>query len=146
MKKFLLLSVLLLPILAPSAQPSKEWITRYARLTKTITTRNLPAFKAFVAEEFVWVMADGKSLNRDEALKEFSPIFKATKITGQEKVLKVTPQGDLVDVSFVTDLLVTYKGQKPVPFHEEGVDTWKKIKGKWMLVKSMTNPEKKEGR
>ena len=145
MKKSFILSLIFLPIAAFAGPNIQEWEKRYVGLSKIIRARNFNGFSALVADDLVWVQADGKSVGRAEALKEFAPMFKATKITGGEKVLKVTQRGALVDVNYETNLVITYKGKKPEPYHEKGVDTWKKVHGRWLITRSVTEPEKKPG-
>ena len=68
-----------------------------------------------------------------------------TGVNGYAKVKKVTMHQGMADVSFIFDLKLSHKGKKPTVVHEVGVDTWKKIGGKWMFVKTVDSSLKVTG-
>jgi ketosteroid isomerase-like protein len=137
MKKTLALLFVFAAVFANSASLTSEWKARYDSVLKLMTSRNATAFKALFAPDFVWVDPKGKTETREQAMKELDEMFSATKITGRMKLGKVTARGDLVDVVFDLHVVQTMKGMGKMSVHEKGVDTWKKIDGKWMFVKTV---------
>ena len=144
MKKSAIFACLLLPLSALAAPDLKEWQTRYDAVTKAVTMLNPSRYWAFCSKDFVWVQADGKKMTKQQAAATFMPMFKSQKITGSEKVVKLTQRGDFVDVNYETNLVITPWGKKAEHYHEIGVDTWKQFNGKWLVVKSVTLPEPKK--
>lgn len=141
MKKTLCLFLLVGCVLGQAAQVPSEWKERYRQVVKTFTTRNFAAFKKLVADEYVWILPDGTTKNRKESLAEFEPLFKAVKATGDEKIEKVEKKGDTVEVTFKANFVFTFADKSKVEINEEGIDTWKKIKGKWQFIQSRDKPK-----
>ena len=79
-----------------------------------------------------------KEIRQKSTIASTEEIFKARKISGDIKVLRVdTNKDQSVDVTF--DLLLTwdYGRRNVVHFHEQGVDTWKKFGTRWAEVRTV---------
>lgn len=136
MKKTTSLILLLSAAFAVAGPVPGEWIGRYHALMKDMTTLNKKAFESYFAPGFVWVDPTGKTGGRAEAMKEFDGMFGVDRIVGTVELSRVDKRGDKVDVHF--DMHATeYYGKKSTTIHEVGVDTWKKIHGKWMTIKTV---------
>ncbi|MCE9560374.1 MAG: nuclear transport factor 2 family protein [Armatimonadetes bacterium] len=115
----------------------KVWKQRYAQEIKFVQARDAKGFSSMVADEFTWINPEGKTLKRAEALAEFTQLFKADSIAMSIKLSKVVRRGELYDVTYANNFTLKYKGKAPTKFVDEGVDTWKKIGGKWQFIKSV---------
>lgn len=129
--------------LASAGNLTSEWKARYATYTKTITSRNFPAWKRYIAKDFVWIQPDGKQKARAEAIAEFGGIFKMKQVTGDEKVLGVKKSGDTVAVQLFVDFTMVDENGKKSVYQSKCVDYWRKIGGRWQMVKSVDEPAKK---
>ncbi|MBS1718237.1 MAG: nuclear transport factor 2 family protein [Armatimonadetes bacterium] len=134
MKRSLCLLLLASAALASAGHVPQEWKDRYAYEKKVIVGKDLEAFKAMYAEDYVWTQPDGKKKNKKETFEEVGPMFQADKIEMHETLKSVTKRGDIVDVSFDATLKLTFKGKPTMAYHEIGIDSWKKVKGKWLIV------------
>jgi|GEM_PF-5270945 len=116
---------------------TKQWQTRYDSLSKMVTGKDFAGFQKLMANDYTWIQPDGKKLNRKQSIAAFAPIFQMKKVTGGETVKKVVKKGDSVEVTF--DARWGYAGPdgKPVTDQEIGVDTWRKVKGTWKVVKTV---------
>lgn len=124
-------------IFAHSGKFTAEWQSRYDDLSSSVRALNFAKFQSYVADSYTWVQPGGKTKNRKDSLAEFKPMFDMKKITGGEKVVKASKKGSQVDVTYDARWVMTGKDNKTSRFHEVGVDTWKQIGGKWMIVRSV---------
>jgi hypothetical protein len=110
---------------------------RYAELKKVMTVLNFKGFSEFFAPEFVNVDQKGKSTPRTEFLAEVKPLFdSATKGDPNENLISATTHGGIVDVKF--DFVLKLTGKTGVTtVHEVGVDSWKLVNKKWLMVKTV---------
>lgn len=137
MKKAITLLLFVVVALAAASRVPAEWKSRYQMVTKAMSSRNEAAFRAFFSKDFIYVDPKGKTASRDELLKELHDMFQANKITAHVELKKVTMRGDRVDVAFDLHVIATVTGKGSTSVHEVGVDTWKKIDGKWQFVKTV---------
>lgn len=132
-----LVLVLTLSSFALAGKVPSAWKARYKAEVKLIIARDFKAYSALVADDYVWVKPDGTKVDRKTAMAEYEPLFGAKKVTGDSVPQKVVVHGDLVDVTFKAKFTFEFDGQPTLKFYEVGVDTWKKIKGKWQIVKTV---------
>lgn len=137
MRTLILSVVLATSVAAASASVPKMWKQQYKSVMKTIEAKDMAGFKGFFDPSFVNIDDKGKKSTREEFFEVVSSLFEgAASITAKEKLKDVKANGELVDVSF--DLIVVIKKQSgTTKFHEVGVDTWKKVGGRWVMVKTV---------
>lgn len=110
---------------------------RYRELERAMNRVDFKAFQTFFAPEFVSVSPEGKTTKREDFFKEIKPLFDgATRAEAKEKLISATTSGGLVKVKFDFQLDLIGKTET-TRVHEAGVDVWKKIKGKWLFVKTV---------
>lgn len=136
MKKTLTLIVVATAAIASASHVPAEWKARYAATLKLMTSKNVSGFKAMFSDDFVDVSPEGKTMSRDEWFKQVDDIFKADGLGATIDVNNVVVRGNAVDVSYVFDVSLHMK-KHLTKVHEVGIDTWKKIGGKWLMVKTV---------
>ena len=106
----------------------------YKRVSQTIVKCDFTAFKTLFAEDFKSTDPSGKTISREEFFKAVEPLFSSnTSGTLNEKFISCKEHDGQVDVEF--DAHVVMKGkQGKTHIREVGVDSWKKIGGKWLMV------------
>ncbi len=123
---------------ALAAELPKELAPRYAGLLKAIKTVDTKSFDSYFAPDFVNVDPSGKSVKRDEFLKGVHGMFQGVKsCDAKETTKKVTKQGDTMAVDFDFTFQMKGKPGGDLMAHEVGTDYWKKVGGKWLLVKTV---------
>lgn len=136
-----LASVLILFVVASSAfaaELPKELQPRYDGLLKSTRALNSKAFHGFFADNFVNVDAAGKETKRGAFFQMVDGMFASAKsATTAFKCSKSTKTGDTIAVSFDFKLTLQQKAGGSAVAHEVGVDTWKKVGGKWLIVKTV---------
>jgi len=138
MKKILSLAFVLVAAVAGAFSVPPEWSQRYQALIGAMNSKNLAAFKATFAKDFYSIDDKGKRKSRADFFKEVDDLFtNAKKFTAHIDLKDVKVHGDTVDVSFDFKLNIANKGKGGTMVHEVGVDTWKKIGGKWMTIKTV---------
>ena len=111
---------------------------QYATLLKAIKAKDTATFKAAFSSDFVNVGPDKKSQNRDEFFKGIDELFNgSSKIDANLKLKSATKRGNDVDVSVDFKLGIHYKPKGMKRAHEVCVDTWRKVDGKWVMVKTV---------
>ena len=111
---------------------------RYDTLIAALKKLDFTTFESIYAPDYVSVDPKGKAVKRAEALAGVREIMKdATSATFDIKFKEVkTLRSGVIEVAF------DFKAKIQVPggsknIHEVGVDSWKKIGGKWMEVKTV---------
>lgn len=138
MKKTSLCLLLVLASIAAFAGPvPHEWRARYKKLEKVFASKNISDLSAMCANDLVWVQVDGTKKNREETFKEFEGMFQAEKVVVHEKLLGVVKRGVLVDVSCEVFAKLVFPGRTDTRLHSFCIDSWKKVGGKWLLVKTV---------
>lgn len=113
------------------------WKRHYAGMLTTLRSRDLASFKMYFAPEFMAFNPKGESLDRNGLMKEVSGLLQgAKKVNAMVDVQKVHKMGDMVHVDFDFHMSA-WKKKGTMKVHEAGVDTWKKIDGKWMCIKTV---------
>jgi len=123
---------------AQAGSLTSEWQTRYDNLAKVVRSKNFAIFQSLMADSYKWKTPDGKVKNRKESIAEFKPLFDMKSITGGEKVTAVSDKGSLTEVSYDEKWDFLSKDNKTSHYHEVGVDTWKQLRGKWQVVRTVT--------
>jgi hypothetical protein len=111
-----------------------EWSKRYLKVEDTYTPKGFMKWKTLMASDYVWTQVDGSKMKRDEVIKVTKPMFMARKMLVTEDIQSVTRRGSLVDVAVDIYSTFVFKSGKRESFHEVAVDTWKRVKGKWLIV------------
>ena len=137
MKTLTCLALILLFCFANADRVPAEWKARYAAEKKLVVARDLAGYKALVSDDYVYVLADGKKLNKKQTFVEIEQMFKAKKITMDETLTSVVKHGNIYDVSFDAKLTMEFAGSGTMHYHEIGIDSWKKIHGKWLIVRTV---------
>lgn len=137
MKRFLLLSFVLAATLSQAGSVPKEWKYRYKSITKIISSKQLDVFKKLFAPEFTLVNVDGSTAKRAEFYTMVESIFQSKSATASETLKSVTKKGNVYDVSFEMTIKLIDKAGKKSTFREVGTDSWKKIGGKWLMIKTV---------
>ena len=132
-----LLALASVATLASADSLTKKWQVRYDALSKLVVTKDFNSFQKLIADDYVWVQPDGKQLNRKDTITAFAPIFQMKKVTGGEKVTKVVKKGDTFEVTFDARWSFVGPDGKAATDKEVGVDTWRKVKGEWNVVKTV---------
>jgi hypothetical protein len=110
---------------------------RYEVLKKAINILDFKAFSEFFSEDFAMVDPKGASTNRADFLAGIKPMFESnTKAMASEKLISATTHEGIVDVKFDFHLKLMGKGGTTT-IHEVGVDSWKMVGKKWLLVKTV---------
>lgn len=138
MKKLTLLVLFaLLACLAFPADPlKKEFKKTYATINSLFVHQNIDAFERMLASDYVYVGSDHKQLNRVEFIKsECDPIRAAKKVGSKVRVLSIVKAGEDVKVGYDWHLTMWDANGKTVA-REVGVDTWRKMDGKWMNTRT----------
>jgi hypothetical protein len=109
----------------------------YNRVDQVVRRLDFQGFKAMFAENFTTTDSAGKTLGREEFFGMVEPLFKGNKsATSNHRFSGAKTHAGVVDVSFDMHVMLTGKGGKTA-VHEVGVDTWKKVNGKWVMVKTV---------
>lgn len=115
----------------------KEVAARYEGVKAALTKLEFKAFSSFFAKDFVSVDPAGKSSTRAEFLAMVKPMFDSATKGEPKEILKGAKIHDgVVSVSFDLTLKLIGKGGVQT-IHEVGVDSWKKINGKYYMVKTV---------
>lgn len=137
--KLLLVGVFtLLSVSAIAVQLPKALAARYAWEKKTVETRDLAAFLRLFSKDFINVSPEGKKSSLDQFAKDIALIFKAEEIKMKETFSKVVKTATGYVVSYNVELRIAYKDGNNEIYQEVGVDTWSRVKDKWLLVKSVS--------
>lgn len=113
------------------------WTVRYEEANHVIRSRNVERFAAYFAPEFVAVQPDGKTVTREDLMNQLKDLFKAKKFIGGEQVVSVKKDGDTYAVEYKESWKIVFEAQKPIAFSTEGLDYWKKLNGRWQIVKEV---------
>lgn len=112
-----------------------EWQSRYEVYCANIRAKRSKAWQQYIWSDVTWVKADGTLGNRADLMKETLPLFDAKKIEGSETVLKVTREGSEFEIAYSQDWKLTMPNGSLIRITGSATDVWKKIDGKWRLVK-----------
>jgi hypothetical protein len=123
--------------LASAAPVPKAWKDIYAKVSKTIVDNDVPGYMKWMDKGFV-NLQDGKKTGYDEYQKTFADFLKKfTNIAAEAVPLSFHKSGDDVVINFH----YTFSGDiaqagktKTLRFFEEGVDTWRKVDGRYLEV------------
>lgn len=139
LKRNLIVALLFAVCFAHAHTIPQEWQVRYKQLTQAIETLDAKAFKSMFAKDFTYVDEKGMSHKREEFFKEADKLFASGNKVKAKLQLKTYRMHDgIVDVAY--DLQTTHfdaKNKAEMMVHEVGVDTWKKVGGKWLFAKSV---------
>lgn len=136
-KQALTLSLVAIVAIGAAEKPSKEWINRYAALSKVLEKKDVKAFKANFSPDFVSVGPDKKTTSGEDFFREVEGMFTGVdKVSSMIKLKSTKKSGDKVMVMFDFRLNLT-AGKKTTHVHEVGTDTWQMINGKWLMVKTV---------
>lgn len=115
----------------------KEIKDRYKSLERVMERVDFKAFSNYFSPNFVSIGPDGSKTSKADFLEQVKPLFDAAKKgVAHEKLHSATTKNGQVSVSFDFTLdLIGDSGTTKV--HEVGVDTWKKEKGRWVLIKTV---------
>ncbi len=142
MKLLIYLVALALCAVASGDQVPNSWKKRYEAECKAITTRNLKAYKAYLAKDFVWFTADGQKKTYKQTVAELEDVFKAKSITGYSKPTKVVEHKDFVEVTYQQEFKFDLGNGVKFDYYGEGVDTWKKVGTRWQIIKTVEKVSK----
>jgi len=123
--------------LASAVELPAELKSRYQTEKSLIESKNLSGFTALFADGYTWTLPDGKSKNKAQSIAEMAPMFKAQKIVLSEKFTKCVKHGDTYEVSFDAKLTIVVSKKTTSHYHEVGADTWKKVGGNWLIIKTV---------
>ncbi|MDX2064963.1 MAG: nuclear transport factor 2 family protein [Fimbriimonadaceae bacterium] len=134
------------------ASAKSEITGHYAMYTKYAMSKNFAGLQKFLdtkaAPDFNYTFMSGRKAGRAQMSamlkQQLSIVSGFTKFA--VKVTKFEEKGDTAIATVVTDSAFIMKDEagKPHPFTSKSttVDTWRKIKGKWMMAKIVTKSEK----
>ena len=136
MKIFANSLVLLASICVASPVP-KDIRSEYKKIEQGFVHADLAKLKSFFDTSFVNIDEKGQKTDYKAFMSQLNDMFKGAKSgTAHEELKSAKVRGDEVDVEF--DFKFTIKTAKHVGTgHEVGTDTWKKIKGRWLFVKTV---------
>lgn len=139
MKRVLSVATFLIVAGAAIAGPVPKAIrAQYAGMVKAMRAKDSAAFKSFFAEEFVSIGPDKKSLKREEFYKLLDKMFdKASKVEANLKLISSKKRGEEVDVKVELRGTIYRTPIGTTKYHEICVDTWRKVNGKWLTVKTV---------
>jgi len=127
--------------LAQADHSKAFWVKKYNGIANMFATKNMKAFIATLDPKFVYVDDKGKTHSRDEFIKmEADPISHATAVSGTVAVTGIQAKGDTVAVSYDWRYKVTVKGPQGTAIdtgREVGTDTWQKVGGNWLTIKTV---------
>lgn len=111
---------------------------RYDSLIAAVKKLDLKTYDSFYAPEFVSIDPKGKATHRAEYLAGIREMMKdATSVTFDVKYKGAkTHRSGVVDVAFDANIKIQIPGGWKA-IHEVGVDSWKKVGGKWLEVKTV---------
>ena len=109
----------------------------YGRVEQAFKKADVKALKTFFAPNFVSVDATGKKTEYKAMMAELDRLFAgAVSGSASEKLGGAKVIGETVEVQF--DLKFTIKTAKGTSVGREiGTDTWKKVGGRWLFVKTV---------
>lgn len=134
------------------ADAKAEITKHYSMYTKYAMSKNFAGLQKFMdskaAPDFNYTFMSGRKAGRAQMSamlkQQLSMVSGFTKFNF--KVAKFEQKGDTATATVVTDSAFTMKDEtgKPHAFTSNSttVDTWKKIKGQWLLAKIVTKAEK----
>ena len=126
---------------AQSDHSKAFWVKKYNGIAKMFATKDMKAFVATLDPKFVYIDDKGQTHSRDEFIKiEVEPIKQATSVGGTVKVTNIDVKGDAVAVDYDWRYTVVIKGPKGKVTdkgQEIGTDTWHKVGGKWLTIKTV---------
>jgi hypothetical protein len=111
--------------------------SRYDSLLAATEKMDVKAFGAFVSPDYVSIDPAGKKTNRADYLAGISDLMKgAKKVTTKFQPKGSKTHGSIVDVPFDFQASLI-KDDGTTKVHEVGTDSWKKIGGNWIMVKTV---------
>ncbi|MBI1757366.1 MAG: nuclear transport factor 2 family protein [Fimbriimonas ginsengisoli] len=139
MKRFVVLVLLAASLVAFASAPDrKAWLKTYAGIERVFNQRNMDAFEKMLDKDFTIQGQDGKTLNRVDFIKsELDPIRAAERFRCRVRVTSVKSVGADVAVGYDWAYRMWGKDEKGkfvMKGHEVGVDTWRKVEGRWLTV------------
>ncbi len=132
-----LLSLFAISPLVHADSVPKEIKARYAELDKVMRKLDFKGFQSFFSKDFVNVDPAGKSVSYNEFMDMVKPMFTgSTKGEPSEKLKSAKVHDGQIDVSF--DFIFKLTGKSGAQtIHEVGVDCWKKVNGKYVMIKTV---------
>lgn len=120
------------------AQPIKGfWERQYRRMDRLLESKRVKDYEALLDPHFVYVDYEGKHHSRRMFVQgELDVAAHASKIRSHTKILSLTQSGDSVNVVFRWRFAVSTKGsggRSELKGWSDGVDTWDRTEGKWLL-------------
>ena len=109
----------------------------YQSLSTTIDTCDFKKFQGYFGSDFTFVDPKGETANREQFMAQVKGLFDGhTSGRTSHKFSGVKEHDGVVDVSF--EMHVTMNGPAGrIKVHEVGVDTWKQVNGKWVMIKTV---------
>jgi len=133
---------LLLASAAPDggvAAQAEDWKVvfseRYAAMKAAMASRNETAIAALLAPGFVSEDAQGKQSDAAEMIREVVALPKDPDRQSATRVVSVKVDGDTATVEQTYD---ASNPKKDFSLHAKSTDTWQRIRGQWLLKKSVT--------
>ncbi|MBL8069405.1 MAG: nuclear transport factor 2 family protein [Armatimonadetes bacterium] len=139
MLKFAVMAAILLTTSSTMAAEVPTGIaSRYAELSKVFQKWDSKAFASFFAKDFILIDTESKKVNRKEFLQMVDGLMEGvTKIEDHEEFNGVTKlKGGVVAVKCDLKLMIA-KPDGNLSVHEICTDYWKKVSGKWVMVKTI---------
>ena len=115
-------------------QLDKQWRARYDSLERIYFARNFAKWKSLISDEYQWTQPNGKVVSRKDSISMIEPLFKAKSFQVKEEIKGISRRGEVIDVSFEMKLKIVMQDGKSSGFHEIGIDSWRKVHGKWKLI------------
>ncbi len=141
LKSVVALSLVGLASLA-NAETKAQWQACYNRVSHAMISKDFKAFLSFVADDYVYVLPDGKTLNHKQAIANFAQVLKSKSIAGGEKVTSLKMEGKTAVVGFDAHWTTVNAAGRKSHSHETGLDYWRKSNGAWKCFKTVDTPAK----
>ncbi len=117
---------------------AKELKATYDAVVKTYASVDAKAYSSYLAKDYVYVDPTGKVTKREAYIKEVNELFGSAKSAKLDaKFVKYTVKGDTIVQDFDVHMTLKLKASGVTTMHEVGADTWKKINGKWLEIKTV---------
>lgn len=126
-----------LPLLPPASGPiPAEWKARYRSIAEMYRTRDLSSIKQVMSEDYVWLPAEGKPMNRRESIEAMAEMFRVRRIAGDEKIKTFAQDKGQVQIGFEIRLTITRTDGKSFRYREIGTDFWTKYGNTWRISRT----------
>src|SRR5262245_55610919 len=120
---------------AAESAAEKEVRQRREALLKATNAHDVKTIRTFMDPTYTAKTKDGKSMGFQETIDTLTQLFRqAPDLKETLKIEKVAVNGETAEVTNASTIALTDPEGKAQTIEQRYLQTWKKIRGKWLLV------------